>query len=383
MRLRFMIIGVLLCLTVPIAAQGPLNEVCPPAGIQPRPVEFQPGGIILTTFDRENLWVYDIDRATRYPLPETRPCTSNCRLSPDANWITYLNPENFAYTKMRLDGTQRTPLVGFVMDVEWWSAEALLVWTTAGEAYVMPEDNREQRDYLPVDGVIAVQPGGRWGVRLEPLPDSDDFRRVLVNLETVNNPEVEEQTVALGLDTRYFNALSWSPDGAWLAYVSRGAVDPGTNIAGAELFLIRPGEFVPRQATFLSGTYGAVRINGQAIGELSWSPDSTRIAFWVIELLGSNIEGNTGHAVVHLLDVNSGEITVYCGFSTNDHTPNPPRLVWSPDGTHLAFGANVPGDNRGSLLLALNLADGAVTELSNGIYPALGSPDVIAWGNRP
>jgi len=215
------------------------------------------------------------------------------------------------------------------------------------------------------------------------VPEEDVFRRVLVNLETVNQDDVEEQVVTLGLDTAYFNALSWSPTGDTLAYISRGAVDSGTNIAGAELFLVRPGEFVPQQATYLSSDYGATRINGRALGELSWSPDGTRIAFWVIELLGSNVENNTGHAVIHTLDVNTGEVTVYCGFSTNDHTPNPPQLIWSPDSSHIAFGANIPGDDRGSLLLAMNLADGSFTELSDGIYPALGSPDVIAWGFRP
>ena len=31
--------------------------------------------------------------------------------------------------------------------------------------------------------------------------------------------------------------------------------------------------------------------------------------------------------------------------------------VWSPDGTHLAFGGNIPGDDLGYLLLALDTAE--------------------------
>ncbi|MBL8166424.1 MAG: hypothetical protein JNJ61_30860, partial [Anaerolineae bacterium] len=60
-----------------------------------------------------------------------------------------------------------------------------------------------------------------------------------------------------------------------------------------------------------------------------------------------------------------------------------PRLKWSPDATHLALGGNVPGDERGYLLMALNLETGVFTELSEGIYPTLGGADPIAWGLMP
>jgi len=58
-------------------------------------------------------------------------------------------------------------------------------------------------------------------------------------------------------------------------------------------------------------------------------------------------------------------------------------LIWSPDGTHIAFGGNIPGDDKGYLLLALDTETGIFTELSNGIFPALGTSDVIAWGLPP
>ncbi|MDQ7036624.1 MAG: hypothetical protein Q9P01_17875 [Anaerolineae bacterium] len=68
---------------------------------------------------------------------------------------------------------------------------------------------------------------------------------------------------------------------------------------------------------------------------------------------------------------------------STDHTPNTPRLVWSPDGTHIAFAGNVRGDNKGTLLLALNIETGIFTELSDGIFPAMGQADVYAWGFAP
>ena len=99
--------------------------------------------------------------------------------------------------------------------------------------------------------------------------------------------------------------------------------------------------------------------------------------------MGADPEANTGNAVIHILDVATGATTVYCGYATTEHTPNPPRLVWSPDSTHIAFGGNVTGDERGYLLLALDTETGVITELSEGIYPALGTPDVVAWGLPP
>jgi len=54
--------------------------------------------------------------------------------------------------------------------------------------------------------------------------------------------------------------------------------------------------------------------------------------------------------------------------------------VWSPDGTHIAFGGTVPNDTRGYQLLAMDVASGAISSLSIGLVAALGNADVIAWG---
>lgn len=379
--LGFVLIALLLASGAAAQTSASLVEVCPGTPIQPRPASFTPGGIILTAFDRSSMWVYNIDTNRRYPLPETQPCGSNCRLSPDARWITYVDIVTNSYGKMRLDGTQRTPLVDYAADVEWWSADTLLIWTPGKAAYLRAETGGE-RQYLNVQGVVSVQPGGQWALLVE--QDGDDFRRALVNLETRDLQGVAGGYIDLGLDRAYFDAASWSPDGRWLAYVAQAGYDASVNAPGSEIWGVEPrSDATPIQWTNLSSIYGAVRINGRASGELSWSPDSRQIAFWVTELLGPNLEANTGSARIHVLDVETGIVRAYCGFTTTEHTPNPPRLKWSPDGTHLALGGNVPGDERGYLLLALNLETGVFIELSEGIYPTLGGADPIAWGLRP
>lgn len=371
---------VLAALTAPAAAQAPPVEVCPGNGIQPRPATFEPGGLILTTFDRDALWVYNISTDSRYPLPETVPCTRNCNVSPDGRWILRMGAD-FNYYKMRLDGTQRTLLVGGAAEVRWWDLETLLVWTPDHRAFLLPDgapNTEEQRTYLDVRGVVAVQPGGRHALTIQQDADGR-FVRVLENLELRGLVGVAGAApVTLGTDTPYANDAAWSPDGTQLAFVREIEADTGA-IASSEVYGVQPGDGAPVRWTDLTAQYGPVRVNGHAIGDLSWSPDSTRVAFWAVPR-GDGGPETDGPARLHLYDTRDGGLRAYCGFTTTEHTPTPPRLVWSPDGTHLAFGGNVPNDDKGYLLLALDTASGTLTELSSGIYPALGAADVVAWG---
>lgn len=375
MRLYLMIVGWLLLGFT--ANEMTFTEVCPGISIQPRGSEFSPGGIILTSFDSSSIWVYNINQDARYPLPDTLPCGVNCRLSPDARWITYVNPRNGTYGKMRLDGTERTLITEYATDIEWWSDNRFLIWTPGHRAYLQDEISIE-REYLNVTEVISVQPGGKWGQQVQ--QQGDTFTHALLNLETRDFQGVAAQIVGLGEIRDGFQSAGWSDDGNWFAYVGQSPFDDNVGTQGGEIFIVRPGDMVPTQLTDLTSIYGAVRINGTTSKHLSWSPDGTQIAFWVIELLGADIEANTGHATVHALNVNTGELRAYCGFSTTEHTPETPRLIWSPDSSHLAFGANIPGDDKGYLLLALDIESGIFTELSNGIYPVLGGADLIAWG---
>lgn len=378
--LRFLLFLALnLLLSVSALAQDGLPQLCPATGIQTAAGGYPAGGIILTSFDRSALWVYEIGSGRRYPLPDTTPCGSNCRLSPDGRWITYFYNAINTYNRMRLNGTERVLISDYASDVDWWADGVFLIWTPGHDAYLQAEGSAE-REYLNVTGVISMQPGGRFGLLVE--QNGEGFKRALINTERRDLVGISDQRVELGEDRAYFNAQSWSPDGRWLAYVAP-TVDADGGVTASEIYAIGPGDTAPVQWTHLADSYGLARINGIAVGELSWSPDSRQIAFWVMEMTGADPEGTVGNAVIHILNTDTGETTVYCGYTTTEHTPNPPRLVWSPDSAHLAFGGNVPGDERGYLLLALDTTTGVFTELSEGIYPALGAPDVVVWGLPP
>lgn len=381
--LSLIILGVVsVCLSNhTVAATGITASVCPANPIVAGGAGFEPGGIILTSFDRNALWVYNIDSGRRYPLPETSPCGRNCRLSPDFRWITYFNILTNAFNQMRIDGTGRSLLAEYAADIEWWSENTLLIWTPGHQAYLREEGGTD-REYLDVAGVISVQPGGRWGLLVE--QSGEEFERALINLETrdMGSSGISDGHVDLGVDRSYFNAQAWSPDGQLLAYAAPALNDNG-EILGTEIFTVSPGDDEPTIRTGLISAYGRARVNGLSVGELSWSPDSTRIAYWVFPMTGDDPVADAEAGQIHVLDTRTGDNIVYCGFETEEHSPNPPRLVWSPDGTHLAFGGNVPGDDRGYLLMTLNLETGLFTWLSEGIFPVLGAPDVVAWGIPP
>lgn len=381
--LKFLVFSTLLLILSLSApdAHAVTSRICPANPIRAGGAGFEPGGIILTSFDRSAMWVYNIDTGRRYPLPETTPCGRHCRLSRDFRWITYFNTLTNAFNRMRVDGTGRSLVVEYAADVEWWADGTYLIWTPGHQAYLR-EENGTEREYLDVAGVISVQPGGRWGLLVE--QNGEDFQRALINLETRDmvNSGISDGHVDLGIDRSYFNAQAWSPDGRFLAYAAPDLNTEG-EILGTELFTISPGDAQPVLRTDLISTYGRARVNGLSVGELSWSPDSTRIAYWVFPMSGDDPVEDADAGQIHVLDIRTGDNIAYCGFETAEHSPNPPRLVWSPDGTHLAFGGNVPADDRGYLLMILNLETGQFTWLSEGIFPVLGAPDVIAWGIPP
>jgi Tol biopolymer transport system component len=362
--------------SITAAQPAPIQDMCPQIGLQALPADITPpSGVIITAFDRRTLWAVNVDRRTRFPLENTRPCATNCRLSPDARWLSYLDPQTAAFSKMRLDGAARTPLLppDTATEVFWWRGETLLVWSPEHKAALYDPQSGAREPLHNAEGAISIQPGGRWALKLRYA--QGDFYRVLVNLRDGQTAEVQ-----LDIEQANGRATAWSPDGTWLAYTS-----PVTD--GMGLFGVRPEDAQIVQWTALDG---AVRIGGQTpAGGLSWSPDGNKIAFWLTPLIVSvpdatpeaTIEPITqAEAYLHVLDIQTGETRRYCGFSVTEYTPQPPRLVWSPDSAYLAFKANPPDDPRGYLLVGLNVESGVYSVLSEGIYP---SAEVVAWGLLP
>jgi len=371
---RFLVVLTLaLCVLNVAGARDTVNDVCPAEPIQSVPPNFPPAGLILTSFDRGTLWVVDVARGARYPLDGAVPCGSNCHLSPDAKTITYLDGDEGTYNVRALDGTGERVISDAASDVFFWSNDTLLVWTPGQRPYLIGE-NQPHYD-LDAAGAVSVQPGGFWALFLTYTDGT--FNRVVVNTALRRAPDAP--TITLGPEARFANAAMWSPDGTALAYVQAVSGDDPT----AELYMVRPSERTPLQLTDLTTEYGAQRIGGVSTNSLSWSPTSDRIAFWAAPLSDPDAPETAGAAFLYIYDLASDQTTRYCGYSTTEHTPNPPALIWSPDGTHVAFAGQVENNARGYLLLALNTETGIFYEVSAGIYPAMGAANVLAWGLRP
>lgn len=373
-RILFTLLA-LLCLNTVITAQEatpePAAPICPALPLASGPSPDTPGGLILTAFDGSALWVYDTARGGRYPLSDTRPCAGACRLSPDGLELLYLYDGTNAYNRMRLDGAVRDMVVAYASQVEWWGPDTFLVYTPGHTVYLLNSTTDERED-LPSTGVVSVQPSGRFALVI--TESGGQIVRALRDLTAPPNSPLGD--LPLAPDRLYYDASAWSPDGAWLAFVAP------VGASSSELFGIQPGMLAPEQWTNLTSGSGPVRINGQAVGELSWSPDGARLAFWVTPLNGDAADAPTAPAVIHILDRESGTVTPMCGYATAQHTPNPPRLVWSPDGSYLAFADDVPGAAKGTLI-TLNTATGEYRALTSGVAAVAGPPNLIAWGLKP
>lgn len=367
--------GLLLAATSPALAQeateAPVSSICPaPVALTPGLAEDLPGGLILTAFDGSALWAYDVARNSRYPISDTTPCAGACRLSPDGTELLYLYHVTNAYNRMRLDGAVRSMVAEYAGQVEWWSADQFLVYTPGHTIFLLNPASGD-REPLPGPGVVSIQPGGRWAMTI-----AESGGQPVRALRDLSAAEVTPLTnLPLAPDRMYQNAAAWSPAGDWLAFVAP------VGASSSEIFGVQPGMFAPERWTNLTAKAGPIRINGQATGELSWSPDGTQIAFWVIPLDGDPLDAPTQPAVIHVLDIESGTVTPLCGYQTANHTPNPPRLVWSPDSTALAFADDTDGV-RG-VLVAVRIASGEFHALTSGVAAVNGPAALIAWGVKP
>jgi hypothetical protein len=230
--------------------------------------------------------------------------------------------DNVDIVALRVDGTQRTRLTDSPAREYWpvWSRDGRQIayarwtggdWGGIPQPWVMNADGSGQRRVTAEEGIPTS-----WG------PDDD---RLLI----VRGPDI--YTVRLDgtgfthLTGNAGNLPQWSPDGARIAFNR-----------GHEIWSMRP-----------DGSHAQVliprRSEGEFLGSLDWSPDGSKLAYFVTPPEGGYL--------IEVADVDGSERTTI-------HTLQPlTRPLWSPDGYKILitpYLMNPDGTNKDRVDLRAN-----------------------------
>ncbi len=202
------------------------------------------------------------------------------------------------------------------------------------------------------NGLIYFQGGGEGGTWTDAI-----------------QPDGSERRTIFGRDDGYYDNVSWSPDGAKIAYV--GIVQYGNQSPDGQTHF---GIFVANP----DGSGAQPLTDGVNEGWPSWSPDGTRIAF-----SSTRADPSVGNCIpgadllcptdIYVMNADGTGITRVTDDPAPEYAP-----AWSPGGTQIAFGRS-EGAAHGLAIDVVN-ADGTglrqlVTGTGGNQRPFTWSPD--------
>ncbi len=301
--------------------------------------------------DAPGKMVYDaMDKGFTYAYwaPANCPDGETCRDL--AVLMTQIGQPNFVVTAIRdngADSSSRSLGFGAPFYFSWSPDASQMIWQRNNlrfDLYEVSTDAAQELDEVPGAAVPMWSPGA----------NADSFAIGSLDLGVMATDilviEGEESRV-LQADVNGQLALSWSPDGRYLAYT-----------------VIRDGLAVLNVIDAQTGeTISASRPD--TIVAYFWSPDSRQIAY--VSLSDSNSQGISAqqHPVIQLkwtlLDVTSGTTKALTAFTPTDEMTYmlaffaqfaQSHRLWSPDSRYLTFG-ELTGDKKSVVTILDTQAD--------------------------
>ncbi len=193
----------------------------------------------------------------------------------------------------------------------------------------------------------------------------------------------------LGREGNGASSPRWSPDGKWIAFFGKVGDSSGVAVAKAD----------GSEARLLATTHGTNSVNPGAGAALSWSPDGARLAF-VSSTPGPEASANGDPMVItryaykptasegltrfndnrrlhiFVVDIATGRVRQLTTGNRNEHS-----IDWSPSGQEIAFASNpLPDPDRDFNydIFAVNVESGAIRTIigSRSVeYQPVWSPD--------
>lgn len=343
-----------------------------------------PGGVLVVTTHNANAYLLALPHMQQESLPAEAQGSvylaswTSQLISPDRHKLAYVEWRSPG-SRLHIVSSNGQPVsVGALPEDQLWVA---IGWLT-DQRLALVEESRPQGTTvvlnLPTGQTEELAPsfpavtsnGSIWPLEVEngipyAVYNSAQTRTVVYRRRfSQQNPEQDRSNYELW-DTAsermlweartegyYDYRTVWSPNGEHFAIIYHDYQAPTNPNA-------------PSASMYLVDTSGQQRLLADRVaGNLSWSPDGSRIAAWSVD---PNHRDHPSPLVI--VDLNGKELTVFR--LSNGYTPIDQYPLWSPDGQWIAFngyvGSTMPEDGELTQVIVLNVAQQRAFVLADGM----------------